>query len=397
MPLQTDSSRSREIALGAAAVIALTIGIAALESTQAYFGSRQSVVSHRVPVSWLSSFWLSLPDWIILALLLPVIQWLAMRRRLDARMWLPNLLIHVLAGIGFSCAHLLLLVALRSLTGDARPFGPLYIFFIREYFLEFFLIYWGAVAACYAFLYFRENKARQIAAAQLQTLLVEARLDALQAQLNPHFLFNTLSSISALALNGDRTTIVEVLGRLGQLLRRSLDDQRVHEVPLSKELEFAKDYCEIQRLRFADRLVVRMQIDPDTLDALVPSMIFEPLLENAMNHGIASRCGPGVVEVIARREDGSLRLEVRDSGPGFSAKPISVGRGIGLANTRARLQALYGSSHELKVGEAPSGGTIVQVLIPFRLSLDEHSVHTESIYSSAFTDEPSVGYATRRS
>src|SRR5712691_10864748 len=256
MPLQMHSSRRREIALGAAAVIALTVGIAALESTQTYFGSRQSIVSHRVPVSWLSTFWWSLPDWIILALLVPAIQWIAMRRRLDARVWLPNLLIHLMVGIGFSCAHLALLVGMRSLTGDARPFGPLYIFFIREYFLEFFLIYWGALAACYAFLYFRENKAREIAAAQLQTLLVEARLDALQAQLNQHFLFNTLSSISALALNGDRTTIVDVLGRLGNLLRRSLDDQRVHEVPLAKELEFVKDYCEIQRLRFADRLAV---------------------------------------------------------------------------------------------------------------------------------------------
>jgi sensor histidine kinase YesM len=168
-------------------------------------------------------------------------------------------------------------------------------------------------------------------------------------------------------------------------------------VLLSMSLDCVNDYSEIQRLRFADRLAVRTQIDPDTLDALVPSMIFEPLLENAMNHGIALRCGPGIVEVIARRDHESLRLEVRDSGPGFSAKPSASGRGIGLANTRARLQNLYGTSHELKVGDAPGGGTIVQVSIPFRLTLDEHLVQPESIYSSVFTDEPFAGYASRRS
>ena len=373
MALQTDSSRRREIALGAAAVITLAVSIAALESTQVYVGSRQSIVSHRTFVSWFSTFSIALPDWLILAFLIPVIPWLAMRRRLDAPAWLPNLLIHFTTAVCFSCGHLALLVGMRSLMGDARPFGPLYVYFIREYFLEFFLIYWGVLAGCYALLYFRENKAREIAAAQLQTLLVEARLDALQAQLNPHFLFNTLSSISALALNGDRSTIVEVLGRLSQLLRRALDDQRVHEVPLAKELEFVTDYCEIQRLRFADRLSIRTEIDSDTLDALVPSMIFEPLLENAMNHGIASRCGPGIVEVIAKRDEGALRLEVRDSGPGFNANENkSVGRGIGLNNTRARLQNLYGSSHELKVGDAPGGGTIVEVCIPFRITVDEN-------------------------
>jgi two-component system, LytTR family, sensor kinase len=395
--LPVDSSRRREIVLGSVAVIALTVGVAALETTQSYFGSRLSIVSHRVSASWLSTFWRALVDWLILVFLLPAVQWQAMRRRLDdARVWLPNLLIHVATAIGFSCAHLAILVGMRWLIRDARPIGPLYIFFIREYFLEFFLIYWGALAGCYAFLYFRENKAREIAAARLQTRLIEARLDALQAQLNPHFLFNTLSSISALAMNGDRTTIVDVLGRLGQLLRRALDDQRVHEVPLVKELEFVKDYCEIQRLRFADRLVVRTEIDPETLGALVPSMIFEPLLENAMNHGIALRCGPAVVEVIAKRDGDSLQLEVRDSGAGFSAtSSTSVGRGIGLANTRARLQTLYGSSQELTVGDAPDTGTIVHVCIPFRRAVDEQPVIDSTDYQPVSTEPPLVGYTRR--
>jgi two-component system, LytTR family, sensor kinase len=196
----------------------------------------------------------------------------------------------------------------------------------------------------------------------LRTSLAEARLAALRAQLNPHFLFNTLNAISTLALKGDRAAVTETLGRLSGLLRAALDED-TQEIPLAREIDFLDDYIAIQRIRFADRLSVEQRIAPDTLASLVPTMILQPIVENAIEYGVNARRGGGRVNVLASRNNGALVIEVRDTGPGFVRS--SMHNGIGLANTRARLEQLYGSAYRFEYGTAVEGGASVRITIPF--------------------------------
>jgi sensor histidine kinase YesM len=197
----------------------------------------------------------------------------------------------------------------------------------------------------------------------LRASLAEARLAALRAQLNPHFLFNTLNAISTLALKGDQSAVTEMLARLSGLLRAALEEH-TEEIPLARELEFVDDYVAIEQIRFADRLSVEKTVAPDTLRGLVPTMILQPIIENAIQHGVNAQPGVGHVNLSAERQNGSLVIEVRDSGPGFrNAAPHD---GIGLANTRARLEQLYGSGYRFEYGSAPAGGASVRITVPFR-------------------------------
>jgi sensor histidine kinase YesM len=213
------------------------------------------------------------------------------------------------------------------------------------------LTYWGIVGMYLALHY-----------SNLRTSLAEARLAALRAQLNPHFLFNTLNAISTLALKGDHSAVTETLGRLSSLLRAALDEH-TEEIALSREMAFLDDYVAIQRIRFADRLCVEKHVAPEALVGLVPTMILQPIVENAIKHGVEVGRGEGHVEVSAARDNGTLVIEVRDSGPGFDVK--TPRDGIGLANTRARLDQLYGPSSRLEYGSMSQGGASVKITIPF--------------------------------
>ena len=206
---------------------------------------------------------------------------------------------------------------------------------------------------------------RQVLSAQLEAQLAETRLDALRSQLNPHFLFNSLNAISGLALRGDTEAVTETLGRLSDLLRRVLD-RTEGEVALGEEMRFIDDYLELHRLRFSDRLTVEKQVADDTLDALVPTMLLQPIVENALKHGVGSSPGPQRVSLSSARENGSLVLEVGDSGDGFpQAGTEPEERGIGLSNTQERLERLYGPSHRFEIGTTRDGGASVRVTIPF--------------------------------
>jgi sensor histidine kinase YesM len=196
----------------------------------------------------------------------------------------------------------------------------------------------------------------------LRTSLAEARLAALRAQLNPHFLFNTLNAISTLALKGDHAAVTETLGRLSGLLRAALDEH-TEEISLAREVDFLDDYVAIQQIRFADRLSMQQSIASDTLSGLVPTMILQPIVENAIEHGVNAQRGVGRVKVSAVRDNGMLVIEVRDSGPGF--RPDAAHDGIGLANTRARLEQLYGPDYRFEYGSVPEGGASVRIAIPF--------------------------------
>ena len=195
------------------------------------------------------------------------------------------------------------------------------------------LIYVTVAATSHAWLIARRLREEEANAVRAEALRARAELTALRAQLNPHFLFNTLNAISVLALKGQHAAVTDTLARLGDLLRVSLDDTRPHQVPLSDEVEFLGGYLEILQLRFGDRMVVNQSIETDTLGALVPCMILQPVVENAIVHGISSRPGEGRIAIGAWRIQDQLVLQVSDNGPGFGAS-TARGHGIGLTAGR---------------------------------------------------------------
>jgi LytS/YehU family sensor histidine kinase len=200
----------------------------------------------------------------------------------------------------------------------------------------------------------------------LEGQLAQAQLQALKMQLHPHFLFNTLNSISAL-LHKDVDAADEMIGELGDFLRMTLENDGAQTVRLEQELEFLKSYLEIERVRFQDRLTIGFAIDPDTLDAYVPNLILQPIIENAIRYAIAPRAEQGMIEVSARQKNGRLRITVRDDGPGLT-HGNGFTEGIGLANTRARLRQLYEGSHEFQLTNSVQGGLGVTLEIPFQLA-----------------------------
>jgi two-component system LytT family sensor kinase len=217
-----------------------------------------------------------------------------------------------------------------------------------------------------AFLYYRRFREGELRASQLETQLSQAQLQALKMQLHPHFLFNTLHSISAL-VHKDPECADRMIARLGDFLRLTLENSGAQEVSLQKELEFLRCYLEIERVRFQDRLTTHMEIESKALDTPVPNLILQPIVENALRHGIAPRSTPGRIEISAKRKNGLLRIEVQDNGPGITAISKTNGRfreGLGLTNTRARLRQLYGASHSFELTDAPGGGLLVTLEIP---------------------------------
>jgi two-component system, LytTR family, sensor kinase len=226
------------------------------------------------------------------------------------------------------------------------------------------MVYSTIVGLSYALAYYRESQARALEESQLETRLVEARLRTLEAELHPHFLFNTLHAISSLVhTNPDAAD--RMISRLSDLLRLTFDRSGAPGVSLQEELEFLQKYLEIEQTRFQDRLSVRFDIDPDTLDAEVPRLILQPLVENAIKHGVSPKPGNGLVQIASRREGSNLWIEVSDNGVGLSANARARLRsGVGLSNTRDRLECLYGPAHKIDFSDG-SKGLAVRLEIPF--------------------------------
>jgi LytS/YehU family sensor histidine kinase len=230
------------------------------------------------------------------------------------------------------------------------------------------ITYWAIVGLSHAVLYYRESRDRAVRTAQLETQLAEAQLAALQQQLHPHFLFNTLHAISAL-MHKDVEAADRTLIRLGDLLRLTLENIGRHEIPLKAELDFLQKYLEIEQTRFADRLTVRFDIHPETLDARVPNLILQPLVENAIKHGVARTVGPGHIQITARRDGDKLRMEVRDNGAGLSEDGWrAIHKGIGVSTTRERLLRLFGADFRFEFHRQDPGLAVV-VVVPWRLDV----------------------------
>jgi signal transduction histidine kinase len=307
-----------------------------------------------------------MPWWWAWALLTPGVFWLASRFRLDRRgWWRRSLGLHFLAAILVSFIHLastgilFFYTTSRHLGFIPNP-GQQIRSFVDAYLAVDVLIYFAVAGGYYALGFYRRYRERELAAALLEARMHEARLQALRMELNPHFLFNALNSVAGLVRRGEDDAAVGVLARLGDLLRHTLDRQPVSR--LEEELDLLRQYLEIERIRFGDRLIVEEEIDPDTLDVPVPALILQPLVENAVRHGIAPTPGPGRVVIGASRVNGSLRLSVRDTGSGF---PPVLREGIGLSNTRARLAQLYGDRASLSLnGSGGDSGAVVTLILP---------------------------------
>lgn len=235
-------------------------------------------------------------------------------------------------------------------------------FFQTGWFLALCVLLGGSVFAG-AFALYRRDRERELRSSQLASELTRTQLQVLEMQLQPHFLFNTLNSIMVL-IGKDPGMAEKTIGRLADILRRSLDRGAAQEVTLGEEMEFLERYLDIERIRFGDRLTVERQMDAGVDSALVPTMLLQPLVENAIRHGVSARRGPALIEIGARRENGSLLLHVRDNGVGLKGTEV-VTMGIGLSNTKERLRQLYGDQQQLRLESVPDGGVDVQVVIPY--------------------------------
>src|SRR6266508_1295324 len=251
------------------------------------------------PVTWGQAVSWSLGDWYVWAIVsLPIIL-LARRFRFDAANWVRNVAIHLAASAGCSLVYMLLRAwggqAQSPMAGKPVSFAETFAPLLVKTFHFNVLIYWVIVSVSHAFDYYRQVQERELRAAELEKRLAQAKLQALQMQLNPHFLFNTLHAISAL-MHKDVEAADRMITRLSDLLRYALESTDAQEVPLRQELDFLNRYLEIEQTRFGDRLAVRMNIEPDALEALVPNLLLQPLVENAICHGLEPRARPGRIE-----------------------------------------------------------------------------------------------------
>jgi two-component system, LytTR family, sensor kinase len=307
----------------------------------------------------------------LFALATPLVLWTVTRMPIERENWIRNALLHVPISIVLgvlltALGHVLIWLRWSWPVGRPLTFEGISRFVINN-FSEAIGIYMLIALSGYAFDYYQRFREGQVRTLQLEAQLSQAQLHALKMQLHPHFLFNTLHSISAL-LNKDADAARRMITRLGDFLRLTLENSGAQEVTLRQEMEFLSCYLEIERIRFRDRLVTHVDVAQHTLDAKVPNLILQPIVENAIRHGIAPRSTQGLIEIEAKQRNGRLRIQVRDNGPGLSAHRTfenTVKKGLGLANTETRLEQLYGSEQSFNLSNNPEGGLIVTMEIPF--------------------------------
>jgi sensor histidine kinase YesM len=351
------------------------IGIWAVWTLFGFFFASQSALQNqlsRSPVSFWQLFsWQMVSGYVWFALS-PLILLLTQKFPFEAGKWRKSLLVHLAASIILALFQLAIDTFVLTKLGyppnrQFASFLEAYQFFVYINLHLSILIYWGVVGIKSSFSYYQKYRERELKTSQLEARLATSRLQVLKMQLHPHFLFNTLNAISEL-VHKDPEAADQMIGDLSDLLRMSFEKLEVQEISLKQELEFLRKYMEIEQMRFQERLKIEMRIAPETLDASVPNMILQPLVENAIKHGLAPRSRGGKIEIGAERTNGHLHLTVNDDGIGVPFNDLeNLPEGVGLSNTRKRLQHLYGERHKFELeAAAQRTGLKVNLTIPFK-------------------------------
>ncbi len=354
-------------------------GIWAVWTLFALFFASQFALQNQLsanPVSfWRILMWQLVSGYIWFAIS-PVILYFARRFPFDDGRWKTSVPVHLVACIAIALFQLLLDAFVLTRLGyppnrQFANFAEAYKFFVLVNLHLSILIYMGVVGIWSTYTYYQRYRERELQTSKLEARLAQSRLQVLKMQLHPHFLFNTLNAISELIYK-DPESADRMITDLSDLLRLSFENLEVQEIPLKQELEFLEKYLKIEQMRFHDRLSVHMQISPETLDASVPNMILQPLVENAIKHGIAPRSSGGRIDISSVRNNGHLEINVSDDGLGVPFGDLNnLPEGVGLSNTRRRLRHLYGDRHSFGLKKLEKGGLEVTLEIPFRESEEE--------------------------
>ena len=338
-----------------------------------FFASYSSLwgrVIYKSPVTWDYALKTNLSFYYIWACIAPLVLWLGKRYRFERGTRTISLLVHVPSSLILSTFHLVIAeIVVQSFSPEPlhlfEAFRAIQLTFVVYYHINV-LTYWAILGVGYGRQYYRKFRDREIRAAQLEAQLTQAQLQALKMQLHPHFLFNTFNTISSL-MHRNVDAADGVLARLGDLLRYSLHNVGVQEVTLREELDFLQRYLEIEQTRFEDRLRVKISVDPDVLDFMVPNLILQPLVENAVRYAVATRASGGCIEITAKEVLGQLRLSVVDDGPGLpQGYDLPANEGIGLRTSRERLQQLYGDEQRFTLSNRSPMGLAVTIIMPIR-------------------------------
>jgi two-component system LytT family sensor kinase len=330
-------------------------------SVQAYVFA----VARGRPDNFWHEFLVASSDWYIWAALTPLVLYFCRRFRITSDSWISTVLLHLIAGIVISFLQLAIQVRLNFIINPGYKmtyWRVLYFFSTFKGHINL-LTYWVIVALNHGFYYYEQSRARELAWSRMETDLANAQLQVLNMQLHPHFLFNTLHSISTL-ISEDPQTARQIVLKLSDLLRASLNKIDQPAVPLQQELELLECYISIEQTRFKDRLTVEQEIDSSALACDVPTMILQPLLENAVRHGIGKHRQADCISIVAQRVNAQLLLEIRNRIGSVENKGLAPARGIGLSNTRARLEQLYSSHHSFEIANREGGGVVVKLSLP---------------------------------
>lgn len=347
----------------------------AIFATLAFFFASQTVVSSAYrghPTTWHQALMFPAMDCGLWALLTPFILWGAKKFPFEKGNWVKALGFHFVTAIAVAFGEIRLYSMILPFAYESTSAGRLSSIVVFRRLLPgnlhtAVLTYALIVAAAHGLAYYQRFRDRELRATQLEAKLAQAQLQVLRMQLQPHFLFNTLHSISAL-VHEDPEGADRMLAHLGDLLRMTLSPEATQEVALRQELDFLDRYLEIEKTRLGERLHICRTIAPDTLDAYVPHLILQPLVENAIRYAVAPRSEGGKVEIRATRRESVLRIEVWDDGPGLKSPDGAMnGTGLGLRNARERLAQLYGSAATLELSNLPTKGFLAALTIPLRL------------------------------
>jgi two-component system LytT family sensor kinase len=348
-------------------IAAIWFGIGLFDATQTVFVMRSEGMHH----AWIKLFVTLLLSWIPWALATPVV--LRLGRRYPAAQWRrfstwgTHLAACAVIGL-ISAAWIAYLEVLLNPYATSPAPWPFFAHWQNKFYngLLSYLILYSLVLLISHMLDFGERLAlQQTETARLNEQLSKAQLNALRRQIEPHFLFNTLNAIAGLVREKRNDAAVGMIVALSDFLRRVVEDSDRQQVPLGEELEFAKKYLDIQKLRFAERLQVSVDVASELVSAQVPSLILQPMVENAIKHGIAKRVQGGAIRIVAFRSNGTLTLRVYNDGPGLTAGWEKSSSGVGISNVRTRLQNLYGSEFQLSMQNRAPGGVEVSVSVPF--------------------------------